>query len=89
MHTTVVAGKFQILSILVVINIELDSPTHQITREDVDQYKKGRWIPECQLVVQWEKEDQKPVRLRQKVDLTGAKAPHTFIHLILNPGSIS
>ena len=73
----------------VFINIESDSLPHQITREDVDLFKKGRVIPECQLVVQWEKEDQKPVRLRQKVDLTGAKAPHTYIYLIVNPGSIS
>ena len=63
----------------------MDSPTHQITKKDVDQFKKGRWIPECQLVVQWEREDQRPVRLRKKVDLTGAKAPYNFINLILNP----
>ena len=65
--------------------VTFDSPTHQITKKDVDQFKKGRWIPECRLVVQWEREDQRPVRLRQKVDLTGAKAPYNFINLILNP----
>ena len=76
-------------STILVFNIELDSPTHQITKENVDQFKKGRVIPECQLVVQWEKENQRPVRLRKKVNLTGAKAPQTFIHLIVNPGNVS
>ena len=91
MHTTVVTDNHYSLNYhkVLVISTELDSPTHQITKEDVDQFKKGRVIPECQLVVQWERDDLKPVRLRQKVDLTGAKAPHTYIHLILNPGSIS
>ena len=70
---------------MLVINIELDSPIHQITREDVDQFKEGQWIPECQLVVQWEKENQRPVQLRHKVVLTGAKAPYNYINLILNP----
>ena len=57
---------------------------HQITRDDVDQFKKGQWIPECQPIVQWERKDEKPVELRHKVDLTGAKAPYNFIHLILD-----
>ena len=73
----------------VFINNEFDSPTHQISREDVDQFLPGRVMPECQLVVQWERDGQRPVRLRQKVDLTGARAPHTFIYLIVNPGNIS
>ena len=37
--------------------------------------------------MQWEKDDQKPVRLRHKVELIGATAPYNFIHLILNPGN--
>ena len=72
-------------AVSVFINIEFDSPTHQIFREHVDQFKKGRVIPECQLVVQWERDDQTPVRLRHKVILNGAKPPFNFIHLILNP----
>ena len=56
----------------------------QISRKDADEFEPGRWIPECQLIVQWEREDQRPVRLRHKVDLIGAK---DFIHLILDPGS--
>ena len=58
---------------------------HQITRDDVDHFRKGQWIPECQLIVQWERKDEKPVELRHKVDLTGAKPPYNFIHLILDP----
>ena len=60
----------------------------QISRSDVDQCEPGQWIPECQLIVQWEKDDQKPVRLRHKVELIGAAAPYNFIHLILNPGNL-
>ena len=31
------------------------------------------------------RENQKPVQLRHKVDLLGAKSPYDFIHLTLNP----
>ena len=48
-------------------------------------YEPGQWIPECQLIVQWTREDQKPVQLMHKVDLIGAKAPYNFIQLTLNP----
>ena len=60
----------------------------QISRSDVDQCEPGRWIPECQLIVQWEKEDQKPVRLRHQVELIGAKAPYDFIYIFLNPSNL-
>ena len=60
-------------------------PTYQITKKDVDEFKKGQWIPECQLVVQWERKDQKPVQLRHKVILTGAEAPYNFVYLFLDP----
>ena len=59
----------------------------QIFRKDADEFEPGQWIPECQLVVQWERKDQTPVPLRHKVDLIGAKAPFNFIYLILDPGS--
>ena len=49
----------------------------KISGKDADQFEPGHnWIPECQLIVQWEKEDQGAVRLRQKVGLIGAKAPY-------------
>ena len=63
------------------------TPYNQISRKDVDQFKPGQWIPECQLVVQWERKDQKPAQLTQKVELIGAKAPHNFIYLILDPAT--
>ena len=48
-----------------------------------DGFKKGQHIPECQLIVQWERKDQKP--LRHRVNLIGAKAPNNFIYLIVDP----
>ena len=62
-------------------------PCPQISKKDADHFVPGQWIPECQLIVEWEGEEQRPVRLRHKVDLIGAKAPFNFIHLILNPES--
>ena len=59
----------------------------QISKMDADQFEPGQWIPECQLVVQWERKVQRPVPLRHKVDLKGAKEPYDFIYLILDPGS--
>ena len=50
---------------------------------DVDQYAAGRWIPGCQLILEWEGEDQKPVRLRHKVQLIGAKPPNNYFNLTL------
>ena len=60
-------------------------PSPQISRKDVDEYKQGQRIPECQLIVQWEREDQRPVPLKHKVNLIGATAPHNFIYLTLYP----
>ena len=65
--------------------IEIAIIAPQISRKDVDQFEPGQWIPECQLVVEWEREGQRPVRLRHKVDLIGAKKPFNFILLTLNP----
>ena len=68
------------------VNNELIKPLLQISRKDADQFEPGRWIPECQLIVEWEREDQRAVRLRHKVDLIGAQAPYDFFYLTLNPG---
>ena len=57
----------------------------QISRKDADQFEPGQWIPECQLLVQWEKKDHRPMQLRHRVDLLGAKAPRNFFHLTINP----
>ena len=42
-------------------------------------------MPECQLIVEWTREDQRPVQLSHKVNLIGAKAPYNYIHLTLDP----
>ena len=52
--------------------------------KDVDEYKQGQRIPECRLSVQWERKYQRPVQLRHKVNLIGAKPPFNYIHLNLN-----
>ena len=57
----------------------------QISRKDADQFEPGQWIPECQLIVQWEREDRRPALLRHKVILIGAKKPYNFVFLTLNP----
>lgn len=63
-------------------------PIPQIFRKNADQFEPGQLIPECQLIVEWEKEDQRPVRLRHRVDLIGAKPPYNFIHLTLDPAGM-
>ena len=50
---------------------------------DGNQFAAGQWIPGCQLILQWEGEDQKPVRLRHKVQLIGAKPPYNYFYLTL------
>ena len=60
-------------------------PWPQISMEDVDEYKPGRRIPECQLIVQWESDNQRPLQLRHKVYLIGAEAPYNFFHLTVDP----
>ena len=52
---------------------------------DVNQFEQGQWIPECQLIIQWEREDQRPVQLIHKVKLIGAQLPYDYFHLTLNP----
>ena len=36
-------------------------------------------------MVEWEKDGETPERLRHKVSLVGAKPPHNFFYLTLNP----
>ena len=54
---------------------------NQISRKDADQFKPGRWIPACQLMVQWKRKDQRPVELMHKVNLIVAKPPYYCAHL--------
>ena len=80
-----------LLPILATNNIcNIDSPSfypHQISRKNVNDYKPGQWIPECELLVEWDpsQKDKKPVRLRHRVNLIGARAPYNYFNLNLNP----
>ena len=50
----------------------------------VDSYKPGKWIPSCELAVQYELSsiDTKPVPLRYRVKLLGAREPHNMFTII-------
>ena len=66
--------------------IQLTLLPSQIYRKDVDDFEPGRCIPpKCELLVEWDLEDKKPVRLRHKINLIGAREPYNFFNLSLNP----
>ena len=52
---------------------------------EADEFKKGQLIPDCELMIEWEKKDDTPVRLKYKVVLKGASAPKNFLLLVLDP----
>ena len=51
----------------------------------MDQFREGQWIPECELMMEWKKKDDTPVRLQYKVKLNGARAPKNYFQLVLDP----
>ena len=60
-------------------------PLLQISKKDADDFRLGQWIPECELIVEWQKSDQCPVRLRHHVPLIGAKGPRNFFNIAIDP----
>ena len=52
---------------------------------EADEFKKGQSIPDCELMMEWEKKDDTPMRLKYKVVLNGASAPKNFLLLVLDP----
>ena len=56
----------------------------QISKQQVDSYKCGQLPPSCQLKVEWNK-DEKPVKLKYKVDLVGAKEDCNFFYIDRTP----
>ena len=52
---------------------------------DADKFCVGQWIPACELIVEWEKRDKRPDRLRHHVPLIGAKAPRNFFNIAIDP----
>ena len=38
---------------------------------EADEFKKGQSIPDCELMMEWMRKDDKPVRLKYKVVLNG------------------
>ena len=49
-------------------------------KRNVDNYQSGQWIPSCELNAEFElsSTDTKPVPLRYRVNLLGAKEPHNM-----------
>ena len=62
----------------------------QIEKEDVDSYDPGTWIPKCQLSAVYLSDQQKISFLQHRVNLVGAKKPHTMItiELLVQKGKI-
>lgn len=55
--------------------------SNQIEKQQVDGFKSWKKIPYCRLQVILDK-DRKPVKLKHKVKLLGAKGPHDFFTII-------
>lgn len=51
----------------------------------MDEFREGRWIPQCELMMEWKKKDDTPVRLQYKIKLNGARAPKNYLQLVLDP----
>ena len=49
------------------------------------QESTAQWIPECELMMEWKKKDDMPVRLQYKVKLNGARASKNYFQLVLDP----
>ena len=57
----------------------------QITRIESDEFSEGKSIPQCELMIQWKREGETPVRLQYKLILSGASAPYNSLQLVLDP----
>ena len=51
----------------------------------MDEFREGQWIPQCELMIEWRRKDDMPVRLQYKVKLNGARAPKNYFQLVLDP----
>ena len=69
--------------------VDVVSFSLQVMKRHVDNYQPGRRIPSCQLDAQYElsSTDSKPVPLRYRVKLLGAKKPHNMFTITIRPPS--
>ena len=51
----------------------------QIRKDEVDSFKKGKWIPSCQLVAK--NEGEHLTDIDHSVTLIGAKKPHDYFNI--------
>ena len=60
---------------------------HQISKQAVDNFKPGRCVPKCELIVAWDpkRKNQKPERLLHKVNIKGASKSCSYFYLIIDP----
>ena len=52
--------------------------SQQISKNQVDHFVPGSQLPSCQLYVEWTGQQERPVQLRHRVKLLGAKEPNNF-----------
>ena len=57
----------------------------QIAERDANEFKKGKWIPQCELMMKWKQDNEKPGRLEYKVILNGAREHWNYLNLVLDP----
>ena len=70
-----------------IVNLNLFFYPHQISKKDVDNFKRGKCISKCELIVVWDpkRKNQKPERLLHKVNIKGASESCNYFYLSLNP----
>ena len=54
---------------------------------EADEFKKGQSIPDCELMMEWMRKNDPPVRLTYKIVLNGASAPRNYLFLVLDPAA--
>ena len=57
----------------------------QIAERDANKFKEGKWIPQCELMMKWKRDNEEPGRLEYKVILNGAREDKNYLHLVLDP----
>ena len=57
----------------------------QIAERDANKFKEGKWIPQCELMMKWKRDNEEPGRLEYRVFLNGAREHQNYLLLVLDP----